>query len=193
MGKPFFVDVGRRMRRLVESKVGLNDLECFRDFHCGNLPHEIPLATWIKEKAAELLKDKSNKTRIWKYELNDAGRSLVGYGSLNIAPLKGTFMEWGDVEKIKIQIIPTMAVHADHKGKGYGHEILDCLIAQAEERLKTLKDAGSPAKPLLGLAVNPKQVAAVTLYRKHGFEDFDYPLVCSYTNDTLQYMIRKIP
>lgn len=176
------------MARLLESKFTVDDIGLFADFHCGDLPHETPLATWIKEKAVPLLKEKSTRTRIWKYQLDDATRAIVGYGSLNLGVLKGSLMEWGPVDRIKIQILPTMAVDSKHQGNGYGHDILECLIAQAVERMKTATEV----KPLLGLAVNPKQLKAVKTYKGHGFEDFEFPIPCSYTGDVLQYMIRKL-
>jgi GNAT superfamily N-acetyltransferase len=176
------------MTRLLEVKVTLDNISRLQDFHCGEMPYELPLASWIKTKAPALLKDKSTRTRIWDYELS--GGVIVGYGSLNIGWIKGDIEEWSGLERIKIQTLPTMAVHADHKGKGYSHEILNFLEAQAIARLKN-PDLET-VKPLLGLAVNPKQTVAFSVYKKHGFREFNYPLQCPYTGDILQYMTKRL-
>jgi ribosomal protein S18 acetylase RimI-like enzyme len=171
---------------LIQTVFAISDAARVQDFHCGDLPHQAPLAEWIKTKASAQLANPDNKTKIWLYESEDG--SVVGFGSLGIVSAIGDFEGTGKESKIKYQAVLTMAVRSECQGKGLSHQIMNHLEEEAIKRCAELPKA----KRLLGLYVNPKNTAGVKLYKSHGFENFSLPLKCHYTGDSLQCMLKAL-
>lgn len=148
---------------IVPVSVTSSDLALAADFRCGEAPHQQELARWIKESAASAMKA---KTRVWFYVTHDEHKHIAAYGSLGTS-------NWRlepDAERIKVQIIPALAVHQDHQGKGYAKIILQHLIGEAAQRFEV--------SPLLGLFVHPANAVAIHVYEQAGFrctEHVRYP------------------
>lgn len=139
---------------IVPVLVNTSDLALAADFRCGEGPHQQELARWIREDAARAMK---SKTRVWLYVTNDEDQRIAAFGSLGTSNWK---LE-PDAEKIKVQIIPALAVHADHQGKGYARFVLQHLIGEATLRFEV--------SPLLALFVHPDNAVAIHVYEKAGF------------------------
>ena len=90
--------------------MGRADIQAFR---CGELPHETPMAEWIKQDSVLAL---SRRTKIWLYYTRRDSAQLVGYGSWNKGTLD-TEEEDGSVGKMKVFTIPRLALHKDFWGK----------------------------------------------------------------------------
>jgi GNAT superfamily N-acetyltransferase len=125
-------------------------------FRCGDLPYQQDLARWLVEDAPKALKD---KTRIWYYVTNDDSRQIAGFGSLG----KTKWQLEPEGDKVRVQIIPALAVHSDHQGKRYSGIILKHLIGEAT-------DLFHKVSPLLGLFVHPENELAIRTYRNAGFK-----------------------
>lgn len=141
------------------------------DFECGELPHQKPLAAWIKDYSLTALQ---NRTKIWLYD-NDKGE-LVGYGSLGKTDVVLTAGDEVGQERVKIACIPTLAIQTPFKGKPdnpatkedrFSVQIVRHLQHEAREGLKN-----SALKPLLLLYVHPENEPARKLYTHCGFKPF---------------------
>jgi hypothetical protein len=93
---------------LTPIRFGKKDIGKMQEFRCGSLPHQSPLADWIKSHSLAALE---SKTRIWIYENTD--KKIVGYGSLG--KTKVTFVDTG--MEVKVPCIPCLAIHEDYWGK----------------------------------------------------------------------------
>jgi GNAT superfamily N-acetyltransferase len=145
-------------------RITKNDLGLFAGFRCGNEPYQKALADWIATDAAKAIKD---KTRVFAYVTSDKPYQVVGYGSLGKTRWQLT-KEDGQQdpeEKVRVQIIPALAVHEDFQGHGISYVIVNHLIQEA----KLLIDVS----PLLGLYVHEKNAAAIHVYTKVGFHFVD--------------------
>jgi GNAT superfamily N-acetyltransferase len=94
-------------------------------------------------------------------------RQVVGYGTLGRSKWHLTQAD-GTPEpekKVRVQIIPALAVHEDFQGHGISYVIVDHLIHEA----KLLMDEVSP---ILGLYVHEQNAAAIHVYEKKGFRRF---------------------
>jgi len=141
-------------------------LEDVRDFQCGHEPWAADLADWIKtDRVLEDLRDPDLNCRIWIWR-NDDG-DVVGFGSLGDAIFRGpnpNKSPW-----LPVMIIPALAVHSAHQGKGYARrivgELLDLAMAHAAERRYVV------------LLVHVENVRACELYLRLGFRDLGKPFV----------------
>jgi hypothetical protein len=156
--------------RMQKNHVQRGDVQAFR---CGQEPHELPLADWIKNKSLEAL---SLRTKIWLYEREDekGQRQLVGYGSLKKCKIETT-EEDGSTRKIKVLEIPMLAIHEDFWGcpkeiedkeRKFSHQIVRHLQKMAVIDLLE----GQGLEPLLTLYVHPDAKRAQRLYIACGFE-----------------------
>jgi GNAT superfamily N-acetyltransferase len=139
---------------IVPVLVTTSDLALAADFRCGEGLHQQELARWIKEDAAPAMK---SKTRVWFYVTNDEQKNIAAYSSLGTSNWRLS----PDADKIKVQIIPALAVHEDHQGKGYAQFVLQHLIGEATQRFEI--------SPLLALFVHPDNAVAIHVYEKVGF------------------------
>src|SRR5207244_3529887 len=121
------------------------------------------LADWLITDAAKALK---GKTRIWAYATPD--KRVVGFGSLGKTKWHLTEEDGKQPDpkaKVRVQIIPALAVHEEFQGQGISYGIVRHLIQEA----KLLMDQVSP---ILGLYVHEQNGAAIHVYKKVGFRLF---------------------
>jgi ribosomal protein S18 acetylase RimI-like enzyme len=178
--------------RFVKGDFERPDVQAFR---CGSLPHETPLADWIKTRSVEAL---SRGTKIWLYEREDEGgqHQLVGYGSLSKCKIEMT-EEDNSTHKIKVLEIPMLAVHEDFRGcpkdiadkeAKYSRQIVRHLQQMAREDLQR----GQDLQPLLTLYVHPAAIPAQNLYTACGFVAIDRSFHDKTTGADLQGMVFKL-
>jgi ribosomal protein S18 acetylase RimI-like enzyme len=167
-------------------------LEVVQTFDCGGEEWEKPLNAWIKAGP-----DVENGAL---FEMNRAARNgkqpdvwlhingedkLVGYSSLG-----ETNWRWPQPTdpRVPISVIPYVAVQKRFQGKPPepprdSKQIIDHLVFEAGRK--------PHRHPLLGLYVDPRNTAAVKVYRREGFVDFK-----TYTDPddgiTYQGMILKL-
>ncbi len=169
--------------------------EQVRNFECGELLYQKPLALWIKDYSLTALQ---NRTKIWLYTTNDQKGDLVGYGSLGKTPIVLASEEGIAQEEVKIACIPTLAIQTPFHGKPddaaskedrFSTQIVRHLQSEAREGLK-----GSSLKPLLLLYVHPDNEADRKVYLRCGFEPFPltkYDAATGAEGQAMIYDLRK--
>lgn len=104
---------------------------------------------------------KYGQGRVWVYA--DSQRNLVGFGTIDICK------DYGDLTGDTYHAyIPLLAVHPDHRGKGYGRVVVDHLTGEAA---CTISEQPSRLHPAVFLDVYEQSAAAYALYQKCGFVD----------------------
>ena len=138
-------------------RITKDDLGLFSDFKCGQENYQHALAVWITgEEAIKALK---GKTRIFAYATARVPEQVVGYGSLGTSNWK---LADDESDKVKVQIIPALAVHEKYWGQGVCKQIVDHLVNEAQQNVN--------ASLLLGLFVHEKNDAAIHVYQAAGFK-----------------------
>lgn len=177
--------------KLKPVKFTKGDLHRVKDFACGSLPYQLPLADWIKRESLQAL---ANKAKIWLYETPDG--ELVGYGTLSKSKWFQTDSD-GAIHEVKVVCIPTVAVQEAFWGQPkevvsrdekYSHQLMRHLQFAAQEWV----DGSDALKPLLSLFVHPDNVAAKKLYTRCGFVDFPLTRPDPATGANGQCMVFKL-
>jgi ribosomal protein S18 acetylase RimI-like enzyme len=135
-------------------------------FDCGDEEWSLAINDWIRgdasnpRSALSSIRVRGNRVLLYK----DPGGQIVGVGSVGDTPRK-----WPrpDGRRAKLAIVPTMAVHRQHKGNGYSYEIMGDLIAIAQ-CLPGL------SVRVLALDVQQENTVAFHLYKKIGFVESGY-------------------
>lgn len=124
-------------------------------FDCGSEEWESEIAEWLKAPpgGGGAVDDLSHGNRVWLY-VNEASE-LVGVGSLG-----DSAASWpkNSSPKLAATCITWLAVHARHRGKGYGQRILDHLLGEARRRADQF--------PLVVLYVHTSNTQAARWYAK---------------------------
>lgn len=148
------------------------DLPDVQNFHCGDDPFELEVANWLKgtagpdvDSAVNSINHPDKPGRVWLYKL---GERLVGFGAL-----AKTDWRWpgkNNDPKLPLSIIIWVGVQKEFQGQPdgpkeerYSAQILDDLVAEAEEEGKT--------HPVLGLFVHKNNKRAIKFYKDAGFSD----------------------
>ena len=98
--------------------------------------------------------------RIWVYE-DDLSKTIVGFGTIDVCP-EYSKLTGGQFHPL----IPLLAVHPLHEGRGYGGFIVDHLIGEA---VLLARQPHAGCCDLLFLDVYESNIRAVYLYEKRGF------------------------
>lgn len=145
-------------------------LPIVQGFDCGVEEWERPLHAWIaapvqvKNGALAEMRKRKGKLQVW-LQVN-AADELVGYSSLGES-------NWNwplpDDPRVPVNLIPNVAIQKRFHRKPddpprYSKQIMDHLIFEARQHTER--------HPLLGLYVDPRNVAALKVYRREGFQDF---------------------
>lgn len=97
--------------------------------------------------------------RVWVYQ--DSAGSMVAFGTLDMCN------DYPQLTEGKHHTyIPLLAVHPDHRGRGYGRVVVDHLVSEAACEVRDNADALDHA---VFLDVYEESVAAYKLYLKCGF------------------------
>ncbi|MBI3973320.1 MAG: GNAT family N-acetyltransferase [Chloroflexi bacterium] len=131
-----------------------------RAFHCGDQPWAADVADWINtDRVLEDLRDADLNCRVWIWR--DDNGNVVGFGSLGDAVFRvpnPNKSPW-----LPVTIIPALAVHSAHQGKGYARRIVEELLDLAAEH--------AAERRYVVLLVHTDNVRAHELYRRAGFRD----------------------
>jgi ribosomal protein S18 acetylase RimI-like enzyme len=73
-----------------------------------------------------------------------------------------------------VLILPNLGVDERHHRKGYGRQICQHLIKEAQAHYLKCKASDQPIAPILGLLVHPMNHGAKELYRSVGFRNYEY-------------------
>jgi ribosomal protein S18 acetylase RimI-like enzyme len=144
-----------------------------QEFHCGDDEWALDLADWLRDPRSDVdadtalaaLADEDLNCQVWVWR-NETG-AIVGFGSLG--DTDGRVPNPNKGPRIPITIIPALAVHADHQGKGYGLAILEELLDLASQR--------ADERPFVILMVHVDNRAAQALYRRMGFANLGKPFL----------------
>ncbi len=167
------------------STLKFDESQLFRanSFRCGDEPWEIEVADWIKAEAGKggALDDVANgKCDVWLY-LNETG-DVVGFSSLGATKWK---YPQNSSQRQQINVIPNVAIASDFQGRGHFRTVMEHLFAQAKKRSERL--------PLIGLFVDPRNSAAIDIYKRFGFETFHHDYYDPDTGVRYISMIAALP
>lgn len=132
-------------------------------FHCGEEAWASELSDYIRGKDPFYYARKRG-TRTWLY--SDASGAVVGYGCLGTYRCPDLFPEDPETQ---VQIIPNLAIHADHQRRGYATYICKDLLREAASEYGRAVEGTINLQPLVVLFVHPQNDKAIGLYKKLGF------------------------
>ncbi len=167
--------------RLRKKKFALSDLALaeVQAFHCGELPRDKEVATFLTTDFPTLVVDSDRALQAWLYR--DDANALVGFSSLGKS-------EWSyptpTGTRVTVQIIPALAVASGHQGNGYMREILLDVFNEAMAKRDCVSE-------LLGLLVHVDNTRAIDVYKSEGFEDYGNP--SNQGGELYQRMISRLP
>jgi hypothetical protein len=164
--------------KLKKVKLEEKHRDLVKDFYCGSLPYETPMAEWIKKQAFWCQEKPGAKIKTWLYFTTDGAplspKNLVGYASLNTdnIPIEEPN---GNPGVIKFLTLPMLAVQEDFKRQPenasnpeekYSRQIVRDIQNEAMLRLRR---SDAPPEPWLVLIVYPDAEPAQRLYLSCGF------------------------
>lgn len=152
--------------RLVPVRMTKADMERtdVQAFHCGDEPHEKPLADWLRLHSADQIK---GGCKVWLYRLDNEDGSLVGYGSLSADKIEITTGSGGKTE-IKVFTIPMLALDKNYWGEPKGvadveEKFSRQIVRHLQEQAKESQKRGNRERYLC-LYVHPDAEQAQALY-----------------------------
>ena len=160
-----------------------DDLARVRDLDYGLEPCHLDVTQWIREEAANHIKQ---GTRVWMYA---DGKTVLGYGSLGVS--RWRYPEPGS-KKVPVLIIPAVALAREFwkcpkdadRADRYSSQIMRHLLSEAE--------AWANRPEAIGLYIHPANEAAKKLYERFGFRLFHNTYSDPTTNVTYLGYVRAI-
>jgi RimJ/RimL family protein N-acetyltransferase len=143
-------------------------------FDCGPDPWEKEPADWIQRHA---LKAMDLGTKVWLY-MNQDGL-VVGFSSLDVGRSKLRYPT-PDSPRVGVLVIPELGLRKDFKGEPKAERLSDPTSdgRYSSQIMRHLLDAASQwpgDMQAVTLYVDPRNIAAVRLYERFGFEKYGKP------------------
>ena len=150
-----------------------------------------PSAPFYVSQVLDLLRDDlphrvlfSSHCFVWLYR--DSAGTPVGFGCLDVCD---EYLQYADGRSHCY--VPVLAVHPEHKGNGYGKQIVEHLVSESV----LFHESPHDLSDLLLLDVYQANTPAIGLYAKCGFDtlNVDNPMIdAKQNNEPFVVMARKL-